>query len=82
MTDLRKAAEMAYNALNFNLPIIEDYGNKEQLEIHHHAMNLLVHAFVYSNVSTKQQNVNTSEKRIQISDKSIHETKLKEKNHD
>ena len=41
MTDLRKAAEMALYALEFNYPLIEDYGNKEQLDTHHEAIMAL-----------------------------------------
>ena len=39
--DLRKAAEMALDALENNLPLIEDYGSKEQLNIHHKAIAAL-----------------------------------------
>jgi hypothetical protein len=46
MTDLRKAAEMALYALEFNYPLIEDYGNKEQLDIHHEAIMALHKALV------------------------------------
>jgi hypothetical protein len=38
MTDLRKAADMALYALENNLQLIEDYGSKEQLNIHHKAI--------------------------------------------
>jgi hypothetical protein len=38
MTDLRKAANTALYALETNYPLIEDYGNKEQLDIHHEAI--------------------------------------------
>lgn len=41
MTDLRKAANMALRALEFSYPLIEDYGNKEQLDIHHEAIMAL-----------------------------------------
>ncbi len=41
MTDLRKAANTALYALEFNYPLIEDYGNKEQLDIHHEAIMAL-----------------------------------------
>tara|TARA_R110000868_G_scaffold132888_2_gene344160 strand:+ start:2021 stop:2305 length:285 start_codon:yes stop_codon:yes gene_type:complete len=41
MTELRKAANMALYALEFNYPLIEDYGNKEQLDIHHEAIMAL-----------------------------------------
>lgn len=44
MTDLRKAANMALRALEFNYPLIEDYGNKEQLDIHHEAIMALCQA--------------------------------------
>ena len=43
MTD-REATIKAYNALHFNLPVIEDYGSKEQLEVQHNAINALDHA--------------------------------------
>lgn len=43
MTD-REATMKAYNALHFNLPVIEDYGSKEQLEVQHSAINALDHA--------------------------------------
>ena len=43
MTD-REATMKAYNALHFNLPVIEDYGTKEQLEVQHNAINALDHA--------------------------------------
>ena len=41
MTDLRKAAEMALNALEFSLPAIEDFGSKEQLTDCHRAIMAL-----------------------------------------
>jgi hypothetical protein len=41
MTDLRKAADMALYALENNLQLIEDYGSKEQLNIHHKAIMAL-----------------------------------------
>ena len=41
MTDLRKAAEMALNALEFSLPAIEDFGSKEQLTDCHKAIMAL-----------------------------------------
>ena len=40
----REATMKAYNALHFNLPVIEDYGSKEQLEVQHNAINALDHA--------------------------------------
>lgn len=40
-TDLRKAANMALYALENNLPLIEDYGSKEQLNIQHEAIMAL-----------------------------------------
>lgn len=39
-----EAMMQAYNALHFNLPVIEDFGSKEQLEIQHNAINALVPA--------------------------------------
>jgi hypothetical protein len=41
MTDLRTAANTALYALEFNYPLIEDYGNKKQLDIHHEAIMAL-----------------------------------------
>ena len=41
MTDLRTAAEMALNALEFSLPAIEDFGSKEQLTDCHRAIMAL-----------------------------------------
>ena len=41
MTDLRKAAHMALNALEFSLPAIEDFGSKEQLTDCHRAIMAL-----------------------------------------
>lgn len=42
MTDQeRKAMEIALDALENNLPLIEDYGSKEQLNIHHKAIAAL-----------------------------------------
>jgi hypothetical protein len=39
--DLRKAADMALYALENNLPLIEDYGSKEHLNIHHESIMAL-----------------------------------------
>lgn len=41
MTDLRKAAKMALEALEFNNPLIEDFGSKEQLKSHNEAIEAL-----------------------------------------
>ena len=41
MTDLRKAANMALNALEFSLPAIEDFGSTEQLTDCHRAIMAL-----------------------------------------
>jgi hypothetical protein len=41
MTDLRKAANMALQALEFSLPTIEDFGSKEQLTDCHRAIMAL-----------------------------------------
>jgi len=41
MTDLRTATNTALYALEFNYPLIEDYGNKKQLDIHHEAIMAL-----------------------------------------
>jgi hypothetical protein len=44
MTDLRKAADMALEALEFSLPAIEDFGSKEQLTDCHRAIMALYKA--------------------------------------
>lgn len=41
MTDLKKAAEMALEALEFNDPLVEDFGSKEQLKSHNEAIAAL-----------------------------------------
>ncbi len=41
MIDLRKAAKMALYALEFNDPLIEDFGSKEQLKSHNEAIAAL-----------------------------------------
>ena len=45
MTDLRAAANMALNALEFSLPVIEDFGSKEQLTDCHRAITALYKSF-------------------------------------
>ena len=44
MTTLREAAQMALDALEHGLPIIEDFGGKEQLQIQHKAIAVLYEA--------------------------------------
>ena len=44
MTTLREAAQMALDALEHGLPIIEDFGGKEQLQIQHKAISALYEA--------------------------------------
>lgn len=44
MTDLREAAQMALDALEHGLPTIEDFGDKEQLQIQHKAISALYEA--------------------------------------
>ena len=44
MTPLRKAAQMALDALEHGLPIIEDFGGKEQLQLQHKAIAVLYEA--------------------------------------
>ena len=44
MTDLREAAQMALDALEHGLPIIEDFGGKEQLQLQHKAIAVLYEA--------------------------------------
>ena len=44
MTTLREAAQMALDALEHGLPIIEDFGTKEQLQLQHKAIAALYEA--------------------------------------
>ena len=44
MTTLREAAQMALDALEHGLPIIEDFGGKEQLQLQHKAIAVLYEA--------------------------------------
>ena len=44
MTTLREAAQMALDALEHGLPIIEDFGGKEQIQIQHKAIAALYDA--------------------------------------
>ena len=44
MTGLREAAQMALDALEHGLPIIEDFGGKEQLQLQHKAIAVLYEA--------------------------------------
>ena len=41
MTDLRKAANMALYALEYNCRLVQDFGSKEQLHSHHEAIMAL-----------------------------------------
>ena len=53
MTDLRKAAHMALNALEFSLPAIEDFGSIEQLTDCHRAIMAL-----YKSIAQPEQKLN------------------------
>lgn len=53
MTDLRKAADMALEALEFSLPAIEDFGSKEQLTDCHRAIMALYKALAQPEQESK-----------------------------
>jgi hypothetical protein len=71
MTD-RKLMQQALNALEWNLPVIEDYGDKEQLQIQHKAITALHDRLA----QPEQEPVAWSEREIQLIDGMI-EVQLK-----
>ena len=56
MTTLREAAQMALDALEHGLPIIEDFGGKEQLQLQHKAIAVLYEA-LRAALATEQEPV-------------------------
>lgn len=57
MTNLREAAQMALDALEHGLPIIEDFGGKEQLQIQHKAISALYEALSAALAQPEQEPV-------------------------
>ena len=57
MTTLREAAQMALDALEHGLPIIEDFGGKENIELQHKAIAVLYEALRVALAQPEQEPV-------------------------
>ena len=83
MTNLREAAQMALDALEHGLPIIEDFGGKEQLQLQHKAIAVLYEALRAALEQPEQEpqetiakwiKANTEHKQWYICPKCSHQT--------
>ena len=83
MTTLREAAQMALDALEHGLPIIEDFGGKEQLQLQHKAIAVLYEALRAALEQPEQEpqetiakwiKANTEHKQWYICPKCSHQT--------